>query len=146
MSSTVKKLVIIPEEEWERLNINSNRPVNGMKKMEIPLGKKGVQKGRGPSHESSHPTPPLPPPEGGGEEVNEMGVTAAPPPPSPHPHPQGKREGGEKGGGEDQKYVDRKEEDNTVTVQTNDEAWTPPGRRAAPKRKRTPAKKTWITL
>ena len=151
MGSKVKKLVIVPEDEWQRIIRSNKGTVSGTKTVSIPLkGKLDSQVGSGDKNKLA--APPSPPSPREGKEVqpsfpqtpgeDQAGAPSPLPPLSPSQGKEGGRKEEGKGGGgggknEKQEYVDRKR---------SKQVWMPPGRRqSAPTGGKQP-KKTWISL
>lgn len=143
----MKKLVIVPEDQWKRVIKNSDAHVTGTRTVNIPLHEK-----------KEHATTPTQKGQGNVSGPNESENTQKGRPPSPPPPlslPEGEGDGSREGkrkwgeGEEGEGYIDRTPAEGVqqrVSVTTND-GWRPPGR-PVKKKKNTPSqpKKTWINL
>lgn len=125
--TSVRKLVLVPKEEWDKiLKLVPNQGTDDHKVVSVPMGPGARQVGSGVEKVVVEEDKVVPP---------------AAPPPTPPP-PGGEEGKGEGGGGED-KYVDRQEtgkDQSRQEIRRDAGIWRPPG---LPVRSRRPAR-PWI--
>ena len=106
MTSQITKLVLVPLEEWKRLNKNGGGGVGGdtYTTIEIPLSKPRNQEGRGKHQEEKDELNPPPPPPishhpalQDDEELGGPPLPPSSPPPSPPLLQKGKKGKGKRG-------------------------------------------------